>query len=129
MTTTAPTSPPQVIERFGEAFNRGDLDAVMALYGPEAVFKVEPDRIVHGPAAIRDALAGLLALQPRITSRVIESVESGDIAMVAVVWEMTGNQPDGAPVSLAGRSADVLQRHPDGHWMIRIDDPWGPPGS
>lgn len=128
-TAMLPTSPPQLIERFGEALNHGDLDAIMALYEPEAAFKVEPGRVVHGHAAIHDALAGLLTLQPRISSRVIETVEAGDIALVAVIWELAGRQPDGEPVSMAGRSADVLRRQPDGYWKIRIDDPWGPPGA
>jgi uncharacterized protein (TIGR02246 family) len=128
MTTAAlPTTPQQVIEHIGSAFNRGDLDAALALYEPEAAFKVQPGRIVHGRAAIREALAGFFALQPRMDSTIVEVVEAGNIALVTVAWELTGRQPDGQPIAMSGRSADVLRRQPEGHWKVSIDDPWGPP--
>jgi len=33
--------------------------------------------------------------------------------------------PDGKPVTLAAKSADVLRRQADGTWRFVIDNPWG----
>lgn len=127
--TATATTPARLIATFGDAVNRGDLDAAVALYEPEAAFKVQPGQIVHGVPAIREALGALFAVQPRLSSTVIEVIEAGPLALVFNDWEMTGRGPDGQPVSMAGRSADVLRRQADGAWKISIDDPWGPPDS
>jgi ketosteroid isomerase-like protein len=41
------------------------------------------------------------------------------------VWSFTGTGPDGEPVKLTGRNADVLRRQSDGGWRFVIDNPWG----
>ena len=40
-------------------------------------------------------------------------------------WSFTGTGPDGEPVQLASRNADVLRRQSDGSWRFVIDNPWG----
>ena len=50
---------------------------------------------------------------------------AGETALVANRWSLTGTQPDGSAIELAGVSADVLRRRDDGCWGIVIDDPWG----
>jgi ketosteroid isomerase-like protein len=52
-------------------------------------------------------------------------VEARDTALVAYRWQLEGTAPDGSPVEMAGMSADVLRRRPDGSWGVLIDDPWG----
>jgi ketosteroid isomerase-like protein len=41
------------------------------------------------------------------------------------VWSFDGTGPDGEPVRLAARNADVLRRQTDGTWRFVIDNPWG----
>lgn len=48
-----------------------------------------------------------------------------DVALVVNRWTLDGTRPDGQPVNLAGRSADVLRPSPNGEWRIVIDNPWG----
>lgn len=124
--TAAASTPQNVISSFGDALNRGDLEAAVALYESGAAFKVQPGQIVHGLPAIREALAAFFAVKPRMSSNIIEVVEAGNLALVVNDWELAGRQPDGQPISMAGRSADVLRRQADGNWKISIDDPWGP---
>ena len=124
--TPSATTPQALIAAFGEALNRGDLDTLVAFYEPEAVFKAQPDRVVHGLPAIREALGEFVALRPQITSTVKEVFEAGATALLFVDWELTGRGPDGQSITMGGRSADVLRRQPDGGWKISVDNPYGP---
>lgn len=121
------TRPQAVIERFSELLAQGDLEGMMALYEPDATFAPQPGESVTGRAAIRDALAAFLAVKPRMEGTIEKVLEAGDTALVANRWRLSGTAPDGAPVSMAATSADVLRRRPDGSWGIVIDDPWGAP--
>ena len=40
-------------------------------------------------------------------------------------WTFNGTEPDGEPVRLAAKNADVLRRREDGTWRFVIDNPWG----
>jgi uncharacterized protein (TIGR02246 family) len=122
---TRATSPQQAIEQFTNHLNGGDLDALVALYEPEAAFVPEPGTVIHGPDAIRDALRGFLALKPTLTGEIQRVVETNGIALVANRWHLEGTGPDDSRVELGGVSADVLRRQPDGSWRVLIDDPWG----
>jgi uncharacterized protein (TIGR02246 family) len=117
--------PTQVIERFAELMTVGDTQAALRLYEPDAAFVVQPGSTVIGHEAIGTALDSFAALRPTLAGEIEQVVEAGDIALVANRWTLDGNGPDGAPVRMRGRSADVLRRGADGAWRIAIDDPWG----
>jgi uncharacterized protein (TIGR02246 family) len=117
--------PEDTIRRFSDLLAYGDLDALVDLYEPEAAFAPRPGESVSGREAIREALRPFLALEPRMTGDIQRVLVAGATALVANQWTLTGTQPDGTPVELAGVSADVLSRRPDGSWGIAIDDPWG----
>jgi uncharacterized protein (TIGR02246 family) len=119
------TGPGTTIERFSELLAAGDLDGMVDLYEPDATFAPQPGESVTGRDQIRTALGGFLAVQPRMTGRIEKVLEAGDTALVANRWSLTGTAPDGTAVEMAGTSADVLRRRPDGSWGIVIDDPWG----
>jgi ketosteroid isomerase-like protein len=57
--------------------------------------------------------------------KVTRILQASDLALVITTWSFTGTGPDGKPVKLAARSADVLRRQADGSWRIVIDNPWG----
>jgi uncharacterized protein (TIGR02246 family) len=118
-------SPQDTIRRFSALLAQGDLEALVDLYEPDAAFAPRPGELVTGREAIRAALRPFLALEPRMTGDIERVLVAGETALVANRWTLTGTQPDGSPVELAGVSADVLSRRPDGSWGIAIDDPWG----
>jgi uncharacterized protein (TIGR02246 family) len=117
--------PGQVIEAFAARLSDGEVEAALALYEPDARFVVEPGRVVSGHDAIRAALATFAALEPRLTGDIEELVQTDELALVVNRWTLVGVSPDGEPVRMMGRSADVLRRSPAGDWRIAIDDPWG----
>ena len=49
----------------------------------------------------------------------------GDLALVVGEWSFAGTGPDGEPVKLVAKNADVLRRQSDGSWRFVIDNPWG----
>jgi len=121
---TQPT-PLDTINRLTDAINRGDLDAALDLYEPNAVLVAQPGEIARGRAGIRDALARFVSLKPTLSGQSQQLVESGDIVLYCSRWTLTGTGPDGGKVQMAGVSSDVLRKQPDGRWLIVIDNPWG----
>jgi uncharacterized protein (TIGR02246 family) len=117
------STPEALMRTFSARMNGGDLDGLVALYEPDAVFEPQPGVVVHSQAAIRDALGQLLALDPTITADTIQVLTAGDVALVVNVWAMTGTAPDGTAVRQGGRSADVVRRQPDGRWLVVVDKP------
>lgn len=125
MSDTSTISPTEVIELFAELMGRGELDEALALYEEDAAFAPEPGRLLQGKEAIRSALEGFVALRPTMTGTIEKVVTAGDTALVINDWSLSGTDPDGNPVDIAAKSADVLRRRTDGTWGILIDDPWG----
>ena len=59
----AARTPEEIDPLFAQALNAGDLDALMALYEPQASLMPSPGKVVAGTAAIREALGAFLAAQ------------------------------------------------------------------
>jgi uncharacterized protein (TIGR02246 family) len=121
----AAAGPKATVTRLTDAVNRGDLDAAAALYEPEAVLVGQPGDAGRGHARIREALRGFVGLRPTLTTTATHVLEAGDLALYLGRWRLIGIDPDGAPATMSGESADVLRRQSDGRWLIAIDDPWG----
>ena len=64
-----PAHTPEDVDRlFSEAFNAGDLDALMALYEPGASITAEPGgQAIIGTTAIRQALSEFLSMKAKLT--------------------------------------------------------------
>jgi uncharacterized protein (TIGR02246 family) len=118
-------TPEQVLKAIVDGINAGDLDALMPLYEPEAGFAAQPGSLAHGPAGVRQGLAGFIAMKGKLDLEVKRVLKASDLALVTTVWSFTGAGPSGEPVKLAARSADVLRRRADGSWRFVIDNPWG----
>jgi hypothetical protein len=61
------SEPEQIHGLFEQAFNAGDLEALMALYEPDAALIPRPGAVAEGTAAIRDSLGWFLDRRGRIT--------------------------------------------------------------
>ncbi len=118
-------NPEQILKSIVDGINAGNLDALMALYEPEAGFATQPGSLTHGLPGIREALAGFIAMKGKLDLKVTRVLEASDLALVTTVWSFTGTGTDGEPVKLAAKSADVLRRQADGSWRFVIDNPWG----
>ena len=106
------------------AVNAGDLDAAVDLYESGATFMAEPGKPASGTAAIREVIAGFIAMKPTMTIEVPIVVESGDIALLHSRWTPKGTGPDGSPVEMAMQGTEVVHRQADGTWKFIIDNPF-----
>ena len=108
------------------AFNSGDIEAFLELYEPEALLLVPPDgRPARGEAAIRAAVEPVFAARPAFESRVVASLEAGDLALTHARWSSTVGS-DGEAVEESGRGTIVSRRQRDGSWRIVLDNPVSP---
>jgi uncharacterized protein (TIGR02246 family) len=115
----------KTIQAFFDAFNRGDLDAIIELYEPNATMVPQPGQTGEGRVAIREALTHFLATRPILTMEQKSLVIAGDIALLIVKATLLGKGRDNAPVQMEHSSSDVLRRQVDGRWLFVIDNPWG----
>jgi uncharacterized protein (TIGR02246 family) len=121
-----PTGTPEtLLQSIVDGINAGNLDSLMTLYEPGAVFATQPGKLTSGLPGIREALSNFVAAKGRLDLKVTRVIEGGDLALVIGVWSFVGTAPDGQPLKLAAKSADVLRRQKDGTWRFVIDNPWG----
>ena len=117
---------PEDIDRlFADNLNAGKLDALVAIYEPQATLMPQPGKLVTGTAAIRESLAAFLAGKPKMTLTVRRVAESGDLAVTSAKWQMSMTGPDGKPAQMSGESVEVVRRQADGTWRAVIDLPFG----
>jgi uncharacterized protein (TIGR02246 family) len=116
-----------------KAAKAGDLEGLVALYAPDAVL-YPPDMMeARGSAAIRKALADLLA-SGKITDMNVAGTyhTSGDLSIsVGRVTLTMAPKGGGAPVKMEVRGTTVARRI-GGKWLIVVDHasvplPPGPP--
>jgi ketosteroid isomerase-like protein len=118
-------SPLDVVTRLVHAMNKGDLEIAVSLFEAGAAFVVKPGVVVTGTVAIRQALAGFMAVKPAITIEAHQIVEAGDVAQYCARWKIQGTDPAGNVVQMSGRSSSILRRQSNGTWLFLLDNPWG----
>ena len=117
--------PSEINQRFADGINRGDLDALVALFDEDAQIVERDGTIAQGASAHRVHLAGLLSLGGTMRSENRSTVIVDDIALVTAAWTLTN--ADGSLIA-AATSAEVLRRGVDGSWAYIVDHPFaGPP--
>lgn len=120
---TAIENPTDLHPAWAERFNAGDVDGMLALAEPGSGFAPQPGLVVTGED-YRSALAGFLAMGLPITLTLRHSLVVDDIALLVYDWTIAGTAADGNEVDLAGSTADVARKGPDG-WRYVLDNPFG----
>lgn len=121
----SPTEPEDWPRAFEEALNAGDLEAVVALYAPDARFVARSGETLAGRDAIRPVLAGLIAAGTRFRSRVVKTVVVDDVAILYTDFKGTSRDATGRTVEIGSRAIEVLRRQPDRTWKLIVGDPDG----
>ena len=116
-------SPEELHIRFQHAFNRHDLDSILALYEPGAVL-VSGRGPVQGTAAIREIYRGIFALRPTLELQTLGVTRAGDLAMLHGKWILSESASDFSQIRREGRNTETARLQPDGRWLFVIDDPY-----
>jgi uncharacterized protein (TIGR02246 family) len=110
---------------FGAAVTSGDIEQLLALYEPDALLAPQPGVRARGREEIRAALEELLALRGTMESHNVYCMEAGDLALLQGEWVLRGTAPDGTPLELSSRTAEIVRRQPDGSWLYVVDHAFG----
>ncbi len=125
MAEMATSSPSEATEAFLEAFNSGDVEAILAHYGSGAVFVTKDGQVLQGAESMRQEFAGFMAMKPNLQIDKSQTISAGDLVVNVVKWTIKGTGPDGAAVVMEGSGFDVMRKEADGSWKMVIDNPWG----
>lgn len=117
-----PAHKPQDIHvLFLDAFNRGDVEGLVALYEPSAVLTTGTGNAV-GHEAIHEAYQRILAGGGRMELRTRAVIESRDgLALLHASWKLYRGEK-----VIPGLSTEVVRRQPDDAWLFVIDEPRTP---
>jgi uncharacterized protein (TIGR02246 family) len=119
-------TPEEVLYSVVEGINTGNLDSLMMLYETDACFASQPGQFAKSPETIRQSLRGFTDIKNgKFDLKVKRVLQASDLALVTSEWSVSGTGPDGKPVKMAAKSADVLRQQADGTWRFVIDNPWG----
>jgi ketosteroid isomerase-like protein len=122
---TAPREPADWPRVFAERLNAGDLEAVVALYEPEARFVTRSGETIVGAGRVRPLLAEMIEAGTRLRSRVRRAVTVDDVALLYTDFEGTANDASGRPLEVHYDAIEILRRQPDGTWKLIVGDPNG----
>jgi len=117
--------PGSLHRRFAEAYNAGDIPALLALYEPSAAFVPQPGDVAVGQERIGAILSSFLRIKGTLQLSTVGVVEAGDLALLRGQYQLAGIDGDGKPVVLQGRTVEVARRQADGTWLFAIDFPNG----
>lgn len=122
-----PTSTPRALqEMFLEKFRTQDIEGLIALYEPNAVFMAPSGQRAVGLDAIREQLTGLLAAASKsFVLNPTVAFEVDGVALMHADWALEGTTPDGSALSLSGTTVEMARRGVDGEWRYVVDSPIG----
>src|SRR6476660_9946965 len=120
-----PTEPEGVIPSLLKRFNAGKIEAMMALYAPEAVSAVNSARSVIVRPSFAAILEHDIKLGLPLKANVRHVFVGGDTAQIVLDWSIDGTGPDGKIVHMHGTASDIMRRGADGFWRYIIDNNQG----
>jgi uncharacterized protein (TIGR02246 family) len=107
---------------FVEHLNSGDLEAVAALYAPNARFLARSGETIVGRDQIRDVLAGMIRSTTKLQSRVITAISADDVAVLYSDFEATTMDASEETIHVRYNAVEVLRRQPNGCWKLIVGD-------
>jgi ketosteroid isomerase-like protein len=111
-------SPEEICSLFQQYMAEGDIEAVLSLYDPEAVFLNQSREITKGRHGLRQELAPLVAMRARFNFIIKQVIQTGAIALMHTEWTVSGPQP------MKVYAIEVARRQQDGTWRWLIGDPF-----
>jgi ketosteroid isomerase-like protein len=111
-------SPEEICHLFQQYMAEGDLESVLSLYDPEAVFLNQAREVTKGRDELRQELAPLAAMRARFDFTIKQVIQTGDIALMHTEWTVSGPHP------MRVYAIEVARRQQDETWRWLIGDPF-----
>lgn len=119
-------TPLETVHEVDEAFNRGDIEAVLDCYEDEAIMVVGPDKLAHGKDELRKTFKEILKLGFKATQLKTRTLQTVDVALFISQWHLEGRTQEGKEFAKEYIATTVFRRQPDGQWKAVIDNSFGP---
>ena len=110
---------------FVQHLNSGDLEAVAALYAPNARFVATSGQMIIGRDRIRDMLVRMIRSETKLQCQVIKAISADDVAMLNTAFQGTTMDPSGKTIDVRYDAIEILRRESDCCWTLIIGDPNG----
>jgi ketosteroid isomerase-like protein len=107
-----------VCRLFQKYMAEGDVESVLSVYDPEAVFLNRSGEVTKSREDLRRELAPLAAAKTRFDFTIKQVVPAGDLALMHTEWQVSGPEP------MTVHAIEVARRQPDGTWRWLIGDPF-----
>jgi uncharacterized protein (TIGR02246 family) len=111
-------SPEQICQLFQQYMAQGDIEALLSIYDPEAVFLNQSGEVKQGREGLREELAPLASAKAIFDFSIKQIIQSGDIALMDTQWTVS------SPQAMSAYAIEVARRQPDGAWCWLIGDPF-----
>jgi ketosteroid isomerase-like protein len=111
-------SPEQICQLFRHHMAEGDIEALLSIYDPEAVFLNRSGEVKQGRQGLREELAPFASAKAIFDFSIKQIVQSGDIALMHTLWTVS------SPETISVYAIEVARRQPDGAWRWLIGDPF-----
>ena len=122
---TSPHKPEDWPRLFVQYLNSGDLEAVAALYAPNARFVARSGETIVGRDRIRDMLTRMIRLKTKLQSQVIRAISVDDVAVLYIDFQGTTTDASEKTIDVRYNTIEVLRQQPDGCWKLIVGDPNG----
>lgn len=110
-------TPEEICRLFQRSMREGDIESLLSLYDPEAVFLAQSGEVKKGDG-LREELASLAVAKPQFDFNIRQVIQSGDIALMHTDWEVS------SPLQMFVYAIEVAHRQADGSWRWLIGDPF-----
>jgi ketosteroid isomerase-like protein len=110
-------SPEEICRLFQRYMSEGDVESLLSLYDPEAVFLTQSREVKKGEG-LREELTSSAVAKPQFDFNIRQVIHAGDIALMHTDWKVS------APKQMSVYAIEVARRQPDGTWRWLIGDPF-----
>jgi ketosteroid isomerase-like protein len=111
-------TPEEICSLFQQYMAEGDIESLLDIYDPEAVFLNQSGEVKGGRQEIRQELAPLAAAKAIFDFKIRQVIRSREIALMHTEWKVSSPQP------MSVYAIEVARRQPDGTWRWLIGDPF-----
>lgn len=112
-------------EYFMDCIGRGDMEAALACFDPEALYVEQSGNALSGKEAIEQAISKLVNMKAKMEVYEHNNLPvSKDLMYRMDKWIVKATLPDRTPMEMKGASVHLLRRNAEGYWMWLVDSPF-----